>query len=117
MYKRQLQDYPIASVTFTTLKSTLVPGPTPAVTILLDEVSKYQQYGYGKWSPGPGLKAELRGDLMPAGYSPASVTAMARLLRFFTISDIHITDKESPSQLIYLQQLIYPCLLYTSRCV
>ena len=103
-----LPDYPIASVTFTTLKNTVVPGPTPAVTILLDEVSKYQQYGFGKWSPGPGLKAELRSDLMPAGYNPASVTPKAKLLRFFTISDIHVTDKESPSQLIYLQQLIDP---------
>ena len=47
---------------------------------------------------------------MPAGYSGASVTRKAKLLNFFTISDIHITDKESPSQLIYLQQLYYPNL-------
>ena len=31
-------------------------------------------------------------------------------MNFFTMSDIHITDKESPSQLIYLQQLYYPNL-------
>ena len=39
---------------------------------------------------------------MPATYSGASATKTAKLLNFFTITDIHITDKESPDQLIYL---------------
>jgi metallophosphoesterase (TIGR03768 family) len=47
---------------------------------------------------------------MPAGYDATAVTKKAKLLNFFTITDIHITDKESPSQLIYLQQLVYPSL-------
>jgi metallophosphoesterase (TIGR03768 family) len=104
----RLTEYPISSVVFTTLQKTVVPGPTPATPILLDEVARYRQYGYGNWTPGASLKADLRTDLMPDGYSAAAVTRKARLLNFFTITDIHITDKESPSQLIYLQQLIYP---------
>ncbi|MFZ4538462.1 TIGR03768 family metallophosphoesterase [Propionivibrio sp.] len=103
-----LKEYPISSVAFTTLKKTVVPGPTPSATILLDQVSKFKQYGYGNWTLGASLKSELRTDLMPAGYSQAAVSKKSKLLHFFTISDIHITDKESPSQLIYLQQLVYP---------
>jgi metallophosphoesterase (TIGR03768 family) len=52
-------------------------------------------------------------------------TKKTKLLNFFTISDIHITDKESPAQLIYIQQLnenlgivtsLYsPVMLYTTH--
>ena len=35
-------------------------------------------------------------------YIGASVAKKAKLLNFFTITDIHITDKESPAQVIYL---------------
>jgi len=42
---------------------------------------------------------------MPATYSGSAVAKKTKLLNFFTISDIHITDKESPNQLIYLQRL------------
>ena len=42
---------------------------------------------------------------MPPRYGGSAVTKKAKLLTFFTISDIHITDKESPDQLIYLQRL------------
>ena len=41
---------------------------------------------------------------MPATYNGPAVTKKTKLLSFFTISDIHITDKESPNQLIYLQR-------------
>ena len=48
-------------------------------------------------------------ELMPAGY--VVPTRKTKLLNFFAFTDIHITDKEAPSQLIYLQQLYYPALL------
>ena len=35
---------------------------------------------------------------MPAGYNASSVTNAASLLNLFTMSDIHVYDKESPSQ-------------------
>lgn len=103
--------YPIASDVQTTRERTIVPAPAPSVKILLHEVSKYDQTGYGAWTYGKGIDDGKRLDIMPAGYTGASVTRKEKLLNFFTISDIHITDKESPSQLIYLQQLTYPDLL------
>ncbi len=105
------EGYPISSDAFTTRQRSVVPDPTPSAKIFLHEVSKYGQYGYATWKHGKGVDEGKRTDIMPAGYSGASATKKARLLNFFTISDIHITDKESPSQLIYLQQLYYPNLL------
>ncbi|MBA4417377.1 MAG: TIGR03768 family metallophosphoesterase [Syntrophus sp. (in: bacteria)] len=102
--------YPITSDVFTTRQRTVEPGPKPSTVILLDEVSKYKQYGYGDWKYGKGIDDGKRTDIMPAGYTGTSVVKKAKLLNFFTISDIHITDKESPSQLIYLQQLVYPSI-------
>jgi metallophosphoesterase (TIGR03768 family) len=101
----QPESYPIASDVFTTREKTVVPDATPSVKILLDEVSKYTQYGYGAWHYGKGIDDGKRTDIMPAGYTGASATRKAKLLNFFTITDIHITDKESPNQLIYLQRL------------
>jgi metallophosphoesterase (TIGR03768 family) len=106
----QLEGYPIASDVFTTRQKTVMPDPKPLKTILLDEVSKYSQYGYGTWKDGKGIDDGKRTDIMPADYTGESATKKAKLLHFFTISDIHVTDKESPSQLIYLQQLVYPSM-------
>jgi metallophosphoesterase (TIGR03768 family) len=97
--------YPIAADVQTTVQRTIAPGPTPATAINLWEISKYSQYGYGNWTYGPGLPYDKRLDLMPAAYSSSAVIKKEKLLNFFTISDIHITDKESPNQLIYIQRL------------
>ena len=97
--------YSIAADVQTTAQRTIVPGPSPATAINLWEISKYDQYGYGNWTYGPGLPHDKRLDLMPADYNGSAVTRKAKLLNFFTISDIHITDKESPNQLIYIQRL------------
>ena len=87
----------------TTLQQTIVPDPIPAdaAKLLPYELSKYAEGGYGKWSYGPGLTAVRRLDLMPAGYDGASDTSAAPLLRFFTITDIHVTDVQSPAQAIF----------------
>ncbi|MCE1245623.1 MAG: TIGR03768 family metallophosphoesterase [Firmicutes bacterium] len=71
----------------------------------LKDTQLYDKYGYGVWSYGPGLAPEVRTDIMPEGYNTSGVTQKTKLLNFFTISDIHITDKEAPNQLIYLQQI------------
>ena len=86
----------------TTRQRTLLPNPRPSETVRLDEVEKYAPNGYGAWRYGPGLDYEKRLDLAPASYTGASVKRTARLARFFTISDIHICDKESPSSAIYI---------------
>jgi len=103
--QNQPAGYPIAADVQTTIQRTITPGATPATAINLWEISKYSQYGYGNWTYGPGLPYDKRLDIMPAAYSDAFVTKKTILLNFFTISDIHITDKESPNQLIYLQRL------------
>jgi metallophosphoesterase (TIGR03768 family) len=103
--QQQPTGYPIASDVQTTTQRTIVPEPTPTTAINLWEISKYSQYGYGNWTYGPGLPYNKRLDLMPASYSGSAVTRIMKLLNFFTISDIHITDKESPNQLIYIQRL------------
>jgi len=98
----RLESYRISSDVKTTLQRTVVPDPTPAVTLRPDEVSKFKQAGYGAWRYGPGMAFEKRLDLLPDDYAGASVAKAANLLRFFTFTDIHIDDKESPSSAIYL---------------
>ncbi|MHB8770984.1 MAG: TIGR03768 family metallophosphoesterase [Syntrophales bacterium] len=107
--QRQPAGYPIAADVQTTAQRTIVPGPTPSTAINLWEISQYAQYGYGNWTYGPGLAYDKRLDLMPKAYSSDAVTRKTKLLNFFAISDIHITDKESPNQLIYIQRL-HPAL-------
>ncbi len=97
--------YPIDPDVQTTVQRTISPGASPATAIDRWEISQYNQYGYGNWVYGPGLPYDKRLDIMPAAYSGSAVTKKTKLLNFFTISDIHITDKESPNQLIYLQRL------------
>ncbi len=94
---------PIASDVFTTLRRAVMPDPpSGAEKILPNEVSKYKRNGYGNWHYAPGIDSAKRLDIVPAAYNGASTVNSARLLSFFTITDIHITDKESPTQAIYL---------------
>jgi len=71
----------------------------------LCQIPDYDRLGYGKWAyinwPLPVVP---RLDIMPDSYSAASVAKKTRLLNFFAMTDIHLTDKEAPNQLIYLQQ-------------
>ena len=95
--------YPIASDVFTTLQKTVSPVALSLTTpqISPSDISLYDIFGYSAWQEGPGLPLVKRTDIMPTGYSGASVTNTGRLLNFFAITDIHITDKESPAQVIY----------------
>ena len=114
---------PIYSRVYTTLERTVVPVAVPSGSpaLLPHEISKFSQYGYGIWQFGPGLAPVKRTDLMPTVYSTATVTNTANLLRFFTMSDIHIQDKESPAQMIYFgynggnSSAYSPQLLYTTH--
>jgi metallophosphoesterase (TIGR03768 family) len=84
----------------TTLDRTIFPIPLPTlpVSILPNEITKFSQYGYGVWKYGYGLDYQKRMDLLPSVYSNQSVINTARLLHFFAMTDIHITDKESPAE-------------------
>lgn len=98
--------YPIEAEVFTTLHRTVTPksGLSGLVPKELSKLSEYSRHGYGTWVFGPGLEVQIRNDLMPPDFEDSHVSHKLKLIHFFTITDIHITDKESPSQFIYLQQ-------------
>ena len=88
-----------ADLPLTTRQQTIRPVAIPAGTpqICPSNVPLYKVYGYSAWRWGPGEDQGRKFDLMPAGYTGA--TNAARLLSYFSLSDIHLTDKESPAQL------------------
>jgi metallophosphoesterase (TIGR03768 family) len=95
--------YPIDSKVALTTERTVVAVPVPATSpkLLPYMVSAYAKEGYGTWKYGEGLVIEKRFDLMPAGYAGPPAKGTKKLLHFFTMTDIHITDKETPVQAIY----------------
>lgn len=121
----QASGYPIDSTVSTTLQKTIKPASTFSGTLApteLYKVAEYEQKGYGVWSDGGPLIAEKRDDIMSAAYTAPSPNPSKKLLRFFAITDIHISDKESPSQLLYVQQLMgketstySPTMLYSTQ--
>ena len=92
----------------------------------LSRVQDYDKFGYGQYRLGNGLAVVPRRDLLlTPGNSPAPVRSK-KLTSFFAMTDIHITDKEAPNQLIYLQQAdstygagmtsVYsPVMMYTTQ--
>ena len=82
-----------------TRQQTICPVAIPTNTpqIFPNDVPDYAVYGYSAWQWGSGENEGQRLDLMTNGYTGA--TNAARLLSFFSLSDIHLTDKESPAQL------------------
>ena len=105
------------------LARSVVPVPVPEASPKLrpTDVSQYAASGYGRWRFGDPLAFPKRLDLMPAGYDAAAAKPVARLARFFTISDIHVADKESPAQLFALglkhgiSAAYSPAMLYTTQ--
>jgi metallophosphoesterase (TIGR03768 family) len=110
----RVSGYPIdATVVRTTERVLSFPMPPKLSTpgsgtglcpLELSQVSQYATYGYGDHTFGGPLQTEQRFDLMPPGYAGALPARRERLATFFALSDVHITDKEAPNQLIYLQQ-------------
>lgn len=99
----QPKGYPIdASTVVTTQKQTVVPVSVPANAPKLSptDLAKYAQNGYGKSEVGAGLPNQKRLDLMKADYNATPIGPPAQLLNFYVMTDIHITDKESPAQAI-----------------
>ena len=100
-------EWPIADEVYTTAQQQILPEALPPGTPPLNpnEVALYDLYGYSAWKAGAGTNYSTdpnnpqpylkRTDLAP-GYTGAP--NVAQLLSFFSISDIHIADKESPAQ-------------------
>jgi metallophosphoesterase (TIGR03768 family) len=93
--------WPIASPVYTTAQQQVLPAVVSATAVQIspDDVVAYTAQGYSAWNLGGPLPHVLRKDLAPA-YTP--VPNLARLLYFYSMSDIHIADKESPAQPIYV---------------
>jgi metallophosphoesterase (TIGR03768 family) len=97
--------YPIASDVYTTLDRTVVATPTLAVTLDPCDIAEYTTYHYGQWdwdldgfpfiTPDPNMQST---DAVLSVPDPCAAT----LLSFFSISDVHIADKESPAQANYI---------------
>lgn len=69
----------------------------------IDKVSRYDDFAYGDWKyVDVGLPVVPRTDLIGSSY--VAPTRGKKLVNFFTFSDIHITDKEAPNQLMLLQE-------------
>lgn len=110
--QRPIVEWPIANEVFTTTERQIFPVAlssldTPPVNPA--EVPLYESFGYSLWRTGLGtnysqdpnqlLPYDKRTDLAP-DYTGAPNAA--HLLSFFSISDVHIADKESPAQPIYI---------------
>ena len=96
--------YPINSTVLTTNDRLISPFPVPTSSPALirhDDVANYSAYGYGFWNYTQGLSYERRLNLTSPGYANRTVTQNARLLNFFAITDVHITDEESPASAIF----------------
>lgn len=70
----------------------------------LSRVQDYDKFGYGQYRLGNGLAAVPRRDLLADPGNRLAPARRRKLASFFAMTDIHITDKEAPNQLIYLQQ-------------
>lgn len=92
--------YPISSDVQTTRQQTvrpvLLPDEQPYLTIT--EAGQYGPRGYSSWRLGDGVDAGARllDDTAIGSYHPTET-----LLSFFSMSDIHIVDKESPVRAVY----------------
>ena len=88
--------------------SDLGESPNGGEALRMEELRQIQDYdklGYGQWKyldrPLPIVE---RIDIMPDDYDPELVDKEAKLLNFFAMTDIHLTDKEAPNQFIDLQR-------------
>ena len=104
--------YPIVTPINTTLDQTVVSSGSPPIgvplgpgaTIFPDRLDLYAENGYGLWTPdgnpfdyhSPDMASQNVGDNPVTDPSQATT-----LLSFFTISDVHICDKESPARCMY----------------
>ena len=93
------------SLLYTTVSTNFVPKevPSDAPLTLVPELDKYVANGYGHYTANnKGIPIRQRLDLMEQPSRHKSEKKPKSLLHFFSISDIHITDKESPTQAIQL---------------
>ena len=80
-------------------------GGTAMTWSELNQTQHYDALGYGEWEyVNQPLPIVTRTDIMGPDYGTASGAKKRRLLNFFAMTDVHLTDKEAPNQLLFLQQ-------------
>ena len=92
--------YPISTDVKTTRERTVNPKSIPgAPELLITDVSQYGPTEYSAYTlDTPGVDY---GAILPDGTAVGAYNPVETLLTFFTMTDIHITDKESPAQALY----------------
>ena len=96
--------YPIATEIHTTLDETVIPTTPLPVTLEPCDIPEYAAYQYGEWEPNLAGYPVIKPDpnMQRSNYVLSTADPLATmLLTFFSISDVHIADKESPAQAIY----------------
>ena len=80
-------------------------GGTALTWAELNKVPEYEKLGYGQWEYlDQSLPMVSRTDIMPTDYDASSVEKNTKLVNFIAMTDVHLTDKEAPNQLILMQQ-------------
>ncbi len=94
--------WPISNDVYTTVEHQILPVPVSASApkIYPKDLALYTQYNYSSWTLGQGLPCTVWDTITPDYNKSPNV---AHLLSFFTISDVHIADKESPAQPLYYE--------------
>ncbi len=97
------QKWPISTEVYTTAEHQILPVPISAGApqIAPKDLPLYTHYNYSSWTVGPGMPHTVWNTIIDPAYNNSPNAA--HLLSFFTISDIHIADKESPAQPLYYE--------------
>lgn len=95
-----ITNWPISKDVYTTAERQISPVPLSAGApqIAPKDLALYTQYNYSSYTVGQGLPHTVWDTIAP-GYNNSPNAA--HLLSFFTITDVHISDKESPAQPLY----------------
>ncbi len=97
------QRWPISKDVYTTAEHQILPVPVVLdgdPPILPRDLELYTEYNYSSWEVGEGLPCTVWETIAP-DYNDSPKAA--HLLSFFTITDVHIADKESPAQPLYYE--------------
>ena len=118
--RKSAPTYPISDTVLTTLNRTVIPVGNPKglfprppyATVFPSDIALYRANGYGLWTYGTpflysGIDIQTGQVASPSIPDPKSV----QLVSFFTMSDTHLCDKESPARAMYYgYQYPYPTL-------
>jgi len=95
----QVVEWRISTDVQTTRERTVRPVSIPGAPVIsIADVAQYDALGYSHWRFGDGVDY---GALLPNGSVVGTYKPVETLLTFFTMTDIHIDDKESPAELVY----------------